>query len=276
MVRSWDNVTSKTLLSHIPDYMVVNSERVKREVEYYGDVTPERIYVCGVPHYDRYISQECMPRIQFLNKHGLNANKKTILFATPGDNYLENNPITPLVLDTLADIDANIFVRLPLVGKEDIASYRPPKNVVFDDPGNYQDFTQVHMTMNADRHLANCLNAADVVITWASTMILDAAVFGKPVILVGFDATPRPYHYSVVRYYDYEHHQFILKSGGVRLVKSPAELKYWVRRYLADPSLDREGRAKIVKEYCGALDQRAGRRLGEFLLEKLNAPEQNA
>lgn len=276
MVRSWDNVTSKTLLSHIPDYMVVNSERVKEEVVHYGGMSRESIFVTGVPHYDRYVSAYCVPPDRFRKEQRLDVKKKMVLFATPGDNYLENNPITPLVLEALKDIDANIFVRLPLVGKEDLSGYVLPKNAVLDDPGNYQNFTQVHVTQNADRHLANCLNASDVVITWASTMILDAAVFNKPIILVDFDATPRPYHYSIVRYYDYEHHQFILKSGGVRLTRSPEELKYWVKRYLAEPRLDEGGRKRVVKEYCGAVDRNAGRRLGEFLLERLNRGNRNA
>ena len=270
MVRSWDNVTSKTLLTHIPDYMVVNSRCVKEEVAHYGGMSRERIFITGVPHYDRYASSNCTPRDHFMKEHGLDAKKKMILFATPGDNYLENNPITPLVLESLREVDANIFVRLPLVGKEDLEGYVLPKNAVLDDPGNYQNFTQVHVTQKADQHLANCLNASDLVITWASTMILDAAVFNKPIILVGFDATPRAYHYSVARYYDYEHHQFILNSGGVRLVKSLQELLYWVERYLSAPRLDEAGREKIVKEYCGTFAGSSGRRLGDFLREKLN------
>lgn len=270
MVRSWDNVTSKTLLSHIPDYMVVNSECVKEEVVRYAGMPKDRIFVVGVPHYDRYVGSACISREDFMKERGLDPNKKMVLFATPGDHYLENNPITPLVLESLKSIEANIFVRLPLVGREDLAGYVSPQNAVFDDPGNYQNFTQVHVTRNADRHLANCIYASDIVITWASTMILDAAVFDKPILLVGFDASPHPYQYSIARYYDYEHHQFILKSDGVRLVKSPEELRDWVVRYLANPRLDAEGRAKIVKEYCGVMDGKAGKRLGEILLERLN------
>lgn len=270
MVRSWDNVTSKTLLTHVPDYMVVNSERVREEIANYGGMPKERTYVVGVPHYDRYVGSKCTQRDSFFQKQRLDKKKKMILFATPGDHYLENNPITPLVLESLRNTDANIFVRLPLVGREELGDYAAPPNAVFDNPGNYQDFTQVHVTENADRHLADCLNMSDVVITWASTMIVDAAVFNKPIILVDFDASSRSYHHSIVRYYDYDHHQFVLSSGGARLAKSPAELKRWVERYLADPRLDENGRMRIVKEFCGELDRGAGKRLGEFLLEKLD------
>ncbi|MBI2639313.1 MAG: hypothetical protein HYW90_00260 [Candidatus Sungbacteria bacterium] len=268
MVRSWDNVTSKTLLSHIPDYMVVNSERVKDEVSRLGDMPRDRVFAVGIPHYDRYVSSECTPRSQFLKVNNIDPQKKVILFATPGDKYLEKNPITPIVLESLKDLDVNVFVRLPVVGRDELGEYVPPKNVVFDNPGMYPNFTEAHMTKEADRHLANCLNASDIVITWASTMIVDAAIFNKPTILIGFDASPRAYHKSIGQYYDYDHHKFALESGGVRLVKSPEELKHWALRYLREPNLDEEGRGKIVKEYYGTFDRKAGKRLGEFLLEK--------
>ena len=271
MVRSWDNVTSKTLLSHIPDYMVVNSERVKDEVSRIGDMPKRRIFAVGIPHYDRYLSSECMPRTQFLKANKLDPQKKVILFATPGDKYLEKNPITPMVLESLKDLDVSVFVRLPVVGRDELGDYVPPKNAVFDNPGMYPNFTEAHMTKEADRHLADCLNVSDVVITWASTMIVDAAIFNKPTILIGFDASPRPYHKSIDQYYDYDHHKFALESGGVRLVKSPEELKHWVERYLREPSLDKDGREKIVKEYYGEFDRKAGKRLGNYLIEKLSA-----
>lgn len=269
MVRSWDNVTSKTLLSHIPDYMIVNSEHVKDEISRLGDMPRERIFAVGIPHYDRYVDSECVPRSTFLKANGLDPERRVVLFATPGDKYLQNNPLTPVVLETLKDVDATIFVRLPVVGRDELGSYMAPKNVVFDNPGMYPNFTEAHLTKEADLHLANCLNASDIVITWASTMIVDAAVFNKPTILIGFDASPRPYHESIVQYYDYDHHKFALESGGVRLVKNPEELVYWVQQYLADPRRDSEGRKKIVEEYYGKFDRKAGERLGNFLLDKL-------
>jgi len=269
MVRSWDNVTSKTLLSHIPDYMVVNSERVRDEIIRLGDMPQNRVFVTGIPHYDRYVSSKCKPRKSFLEEQNIDPNKKVVLFATPGDKYLENNPIAPLALEELKNTNATIFVRLPVVGKEELGDYVPPKNAVFDNPGMYPNFTEAHMTKEADLHLANCLNASDVVITWASTMIVDAAVFNKPIILVDFDASPRAYHKSICQYYDYDHHKFALESGGARLVKSPEELKHWVEHYLREPGFDEDGRGKIVKEYYGEFDRKAGKRLGGFLLDVL-------
>ncbi len=269
MVRSWDNVTSKTLLSFIPEHMVVNGGRIRDELIRYGDVPAERVFVAGVPHYDHYRPDECTPRQEFLRKLGFDGEKKLVLFATPSDHYLGDNMIAPLVVEALGESGANVLVRPPLVGKSGLEGRDLPVNVRLDDPGDYGDFVNIHMSPAADRHLADSINASDVVVTWASTMIIDAIVFDKPVILVGFDDSPRPYHRSILKYYDYEHHHFILASGGVRLAKNPEELGRMVHDYLENPALDAEGRKRIIREYCGALDGKSGERLEEFLLEKL-------
>lgn len=269
MVRSWDNVTSKTLLSFIPECMVANGGRIREELVRYGDVPAERIFITGVPHYDRYRPDACMARHEFLQKLGFDEQEKLVLFATPSDHYLSGNMVAPLVVEALRKSGANVLVRPPLVGRSGLEGRDLPANVRLDDPGDYGDFVNIHMSPAADRHLADSINASDVVVTWASTMIIDAIVFDKPVILVGFDDSPRPYHLSILKYYDYEHHRSILASGGVRLAKSPEALGRMVKDYLENPRLDEEGRRKIVAEHCGAMDGKSGERLGEFLLEKL-------
>lgn len=270
MVRSWDNVTSKTLLSFIPERMVVNGERIREELVRYGDVPKERIFIAGVPHYDHYRPEECESRRKFFSKFGFDEQKKMVLFATPSDRYLRDNLISPLVVEALRESEANVLVRPPLVGRSGLEGRDLPDNVRLDDPGDYGDFVNIHMSPVADRHLADSINASDVVVTWASTMIIDAIAFGKPVVLVGFDDSPRPYHRSIAQYYDYTHHQFILASGGVRLAKSSKELSRMVGDYLENPALDTAERARIIREHCGALDGRAGERLARYLLGALN------
>lgn len=270
MVRSWDNVTSKTLLNVLSERILVNAEQVRDELIRYGDAPRGSITMVGVPHYDRYLNAgERMPREIFFRKLGADPAKRMILFTPPSDRYIQGDPVAPVVLEELGTLDASILVRTSLVGRVDMGNHPIPKNVVFDDPGMSPDFTDVHLNPDADRHLADSLYHATVVITWASTMIIDAALFNKPIILIGFDAKPRPYGKSIQQYYDYEHQRHIIETGGVRLVKSPGELVEWVKKYLQDPALDAMGRERIVEEHCGPLDGKAGERLGKYLLEEL-------
>lgn len=269
MVRSWDNVTSKTLLAFIPEHMVAGSMRVKAELIRYGDVPAGRIAVVGIPHYDRYTAAGRTPRAEFFRKIGLDPKRKTILFTPPSDRYLQQDPITPMVLRALEGVDAQVLVRTSLVGTVDLGGYAPPKSVAFDQPSNSPDFAEAHLSREADRHLADSIYHADVIVTWASTMIIDAAVFGKPIVLVGFDAEKRPYAKSIQQYYDYDHQRRIIDLGGARLARSPGELGEAANAYLKDPNRDAAGRKRITDEYCGALDGKAGERLGRYLIEKM-------
>ncbi len=271
MVRSWDTVTSKTLLSFIPPALVVNAPLIRNEAMRWGDVPAERIFTTGVPHYDRYRASERTPRDDFFRKFGLDPAKKLVLFTPPSDHYLKHDPVTPVVLEAIQNLGAQVLVRLPLVGKTELGGYHPPPHVVFDAPENSSDFAEAHLNRATDRHLADSIFASDLVVTWASTMIIDAAVFDKPIILVGFDASPRPYEKSIRQYYDYDHQRRIIETGGARLAKSPQELAEFSQHYLEDPGLDRAGRERLVAEYCGPLDGKSSDRLANFLLEKLGS-----
>ncbi len=265
MVRSWDNVTSKTLLMVIPEVMIVNTTRIKEELARYGDVPPRSVSICGIPHYDRYNASGRTSRADFFRKFSLDPAKKLVLFTPPSDGYLKYDPVSPVILKALEKLGVQVLVRLPIVGKADLGDYRPAPGIVFDEPGSSPDFTDVHLSRAADHHLADSIFHSDAVVTWASTMIIDAIVFNKPVVLVGFDAEPRPYEQSITQYYDYDHQRDILKFGGARLARSPDELANLVGKYLHHPEKDNDGRRKVAAEFCGPLDGRSGERLGNFL-----------
>lgn len=269
MVRSWDNVTSKTFLVMQPEHMVAPTNLIRDELIRYGDVSPNRVLVSGIPHYERYLAEPRTPREVFFTKLGLDPRQKLILFTPPSEGYLRHDPVAPVVLRALEPLGVQVLVRFSLVGKVDLGDYRPPKHVVFDRPENSPDFLEVHMNRAADQHLADSLYHADLVITWASTVIVDAVLFGKPVILVGFDAALRPYGESIQQYYDYDHQRRIIEMKGVRFARSAEELVGHVRAYLADPTLDLAMRQETRAEYCGKLDGHSGERLAQFLLARL-------
>src|SRR3989344_3603290 len=76
----------------------------------------------------------------------------------------------------------------------------------------------------------------------------------------------RPYRESFRRYFDYEHHQPILASGGARVARTVAEFRQYLKEYLANPELDRAGRKKIVATECWRIDGRSSHRVAEALL----------
>ncbi len=270
MVRSWDNITSKGLNRVIPDELIVNAESVKDEAIRYNDIPAERIHVVGIPHYDYYVTESRIERTKFFVWLNLDPAKKLIFFAPPADLYAGNDPITPKVLEVLCGIDAQIVIRMPLVGVANIGRFGAQAGkIAVDVPGSAGDFVNADISREGDRHLADLLYHSNVVVAFASTLAIDAVAFKKPVVFVGFDGAPRPYWDSLARYYDYNHQKELLKMGGVLLAKTPDELRAFVIDYLENPSLDEKGRNAIINERCFKLDGKSGERLAKLIISRL-------
>mgnify|MGYP001559820537 CR=1 FL=1 len=277
MVRSWDNLTAKGLIRAIPDILIVNNEIIKREaVELHG-IPESRIRVVGIPHYDRYTGP-AHSREEFSRQAGLDPAKPFVLYAPTGDRYLAENQVDQEIIKIIAPslpASHQLLVRLPPADSVNLKDFSTPANVFFDRPGRQlaRDpnlFRLNELTREDDDHLRDTLAFCDLVIAGPSTIIIDAAVFDKPVILIGFDgAKTTPYYQSIRRYYDYDHFQPVLKNRGVRLAKSVGELKEWLAKYIKEPALDQAGRAKIREEQCLKLDGQSSQRLAETLLSFL-------
>ena len=156
-----------------------------------------------------------------------------------------------------------------MVGSVDLGGTKPiPDKLAIDVPENAGDFLQADIAAG-DAHLADLLYNSDVVIAFASTLAIDAAVFNKPIVFIGFDGDKRPYWQGLRRYYDYDHQSSMLKTGGVKLAKNMEELIAFTKQYLNNPQLDEAGRKKIIQERCWKLDGKSGARLAEVILQYL-------
>ncbi len=119
-------------------------------------------------------------------------------------------------------------------------------------------------------HLADSIHHCEMVIHVSSSIGLDALVFDKPQIMVEFrrhhrEAVPRQRpplsrrgsHAAVHRDGRRPHREESRRSAGRH------------HAYLADPTRDREGRARGRVQQCDRLDGESGRRIGEFIHSRL-------
>ena len=74
---------------------------------------------------------------------------------------------------------------------------------------------------------------------------------------------------SARRYYRFTHYVNITRHGAVQVAESPAQLVDAIGRYLDDPSLDLEGRGRVVTEQCQFVDGRSAERAARFVAEEL-------
>ncbi|GIU73207.1 MAG: hypothetical protein KatS3mg004_0294 [Bryobacteraceae bacterium] len=99
----------------------------------------------------------------------------------------------------------------------------------------------------------------------ASTMTLDFALRDRPVVNVAFDVAERGGWRVWDEYYQFDHYRPVVELGAARVARSPEELAAHVNAYLRDPSLDREGRRRLVELEVGVPVGQASARVVEAL-----------
>lgn len=280
MLRSFDTVTSnKGTIRVQPDLLLVHNKFMKYDAERWCDVNPEKIIISGMPQFDLYFTDSPTPKDEFFSKMGLDPQKRVLLFALTGPRTAGiNQDIIDIIAKAISDgrlpSDVQLFVRMH--PNADPESFNKNPHIVFHRPvGIYFSkgrLTDMEFTREWQQELLNTLFYSNVTINPQSTMSVDAAAFDKPVINVAFDGyEQKPYVRSVKRLYvDYSHYLPIIKAGGVRLVYNERELIEWINKYLSDPSMDREGRCRVLEEQCGQNDGKNGERTVRQILRFLD------
>ncbi len=277
MVRSWDNLTSRGIIRQIPDKILLHNEILKNECVKYHGITPEKIIVTGIPHYDNYLKVKKLSREEFYLPLGLNPAKKTVFFVVTADGFLEKQfggrkpTINRHILEQLTKLNSDkyqILVRFPLIGTVDLGDFKTPANMVFDHPGKL--FGKGELDRDADYHLINSLYHCDVGIPGPSTIAADTLIFDKPLIVVGFDKEKDlPMEASMRKFLALEHLRPLTDLGAARIANDESELADLLNKYLENPRSDAENRQKAIEAICWRLDGQASERVAEAILSSL-------
>jgi hypothetical protein len=280
-VRSWDNV-----LKHLrtrPDALTVWHARNVREAVEIDRFWPHQVTAVGAPQLDVYFKDQ----VAYLTGQelGLDPSKKTLLLATSSFTY--DSDQTYLV-DMLIDGIRSGEIRHPLqivlrlhpddrVGR--YLKYRHAPEVILDIPERYLATLGWTMTCDDLRRMAALLRHADLMVNFATTVTLEAAIADTPALLVAFSPIdPDEMQRYVVGLHFKMHYKELVERDLVPVAWDRAQLVSWVNRYLDDPSLYRAERAEIVREWVEFTDGRSGERLGDAILRHagLDSPHTDA
>lgn len=277
-VNSWDKATARGMLRLLPDKMVVFNDLVKDDLMRYHDVREEDIFVGGIPQYDPYFSFRAIPREEFFRSIGMDSQKKLIVYSPVGSMFGHADwdmidMLYRLKHEGKFGSDAEIFLRFPPNEFIDQKELKKRPFLKYTYPGvRFSEKRGIDwdMTFPELRDLANTLYHMSLIISYASSIGIDAAVFDKPVINLNFEA--RDYGLvsrSPSQFNRMYHYKKALQSGGIRLVNNEEELAHWVRKYLFNPRFDAEGRARMVKSQCVFMDGKSGERIGKYIISML-------
>jgi len=283
MIRSRDNLAAK--IQHLPDAAdyFVWSEGTRDFLLYmYPEFRPETVFVTGSPQFDRHLDPSYrLSRDEFFERIGLDPDRPLIVYTCATPTLIKHEiEITQHLADAVRDgrfvRGAQLLVRMhprgfgsdyPVLKRTypGVAVYPPLTSHPYR--GAEHEAQVVRLIMEDEPvHLAT-LAYQDVQVNISGTMFVDSAILDKPSVGIYYDIpADTPVGLSTRRFYARTDMQSILESGGVRLASSPDECISLINRYLEDPTLDAEGRARIRAAECGPLDGLAGERIAAHLL----------
>ena len=277
---SWDNFTNKLIPVRHVDRLIVWNEIMREQAVRLHGYDPSAIRIAGAPQFDPHF-RERTPRPEFFARLGADPARKLIaLTTTPKALYAHYDHVTRALIGAMNDgrlPNAQLLVRVH--PRDDIDAYREfagtPHVIIekpFRDSVKVADGLAVDVTAENQRHLGDTLCYADVVVSVASTITIEACIVDTPVVNVNFDGpSESPYVKSARRYYAFTHYANVTARNSVRLAMSPDEMVREVATYLADPSRDAAGRRQVVLDQCHFTDGRSAERVVQFVLDELGA-----
>jgi len=285
-VNSWDKATSRCILRLLPDKVVVFNNIVKRDMIKHNEMKPENIFVGGLPQYDLYLRHKPVKREEFFSRYGLDPRKHLVVYAPMGRAFSDADLI---VLDILRRLisggaikNAELLVRFQPNDFVDEVELKKRPGLAFDCPGrrfSAKRGVDWDMDENDLRHLADTLYHSSLIVSYASSICVDALAYDKPCLNINFEP-PRPgmMRRSPTNYYQTDHYKNVLETGAVLLADSEEELVVKANELLSPLARSaaglltaevEAGRERLKREQWQFLDGRSGERIGRFLLDEI-------
>lgn len=282
MIRSRDNLASKIPFLPFADAYLVWSDILRDFLLYkYPEIPPGRVHVTGAPQFDHHLDPSYrLPREELFSRIGLDPNRPLILYTMQTPALV---PHETAITQYLADAahagafvgGAQLLVRghprmfgsdVRLLQREypEARSYPPPTEIPYDGPQHQAQMVKliledepVHLSLLTHQH---------VQVNICGTMTIDSAIMDKPTVNVYYDQLPDiPPALSARRLFKRSDTKLMMSYGASRIAHAPAECIELINRYLENPALDAEGRARARTEDCGPLDGCAGLRAAHII-----------
>jgi hypothetical protein len=274
LINSWDRVTARCILRLLPNRLIVFNEIVKKEIIETNYFKPANIFVSGLPQYDAYFEKPTISREEFFRKLDIDPEKKILVYSPIGGMFSNSDwDMMDLIyrLNTEKKFGDNvvILVRFPpndFIKEEDLKD-RP--YLIYQYPGTrFSSTRSTDWDMNSAEldELRNTLQYMSLIVCYASSISIDAVVFNKPVININYEIKDNiRLSKSPTVFYKMIHYKKALNAGGIKLVDNENELVEWIKKYLRDPSLDSEGRKRLVEKQCQYTDGKSAERISNFV-----------
>ena len=262
---SWDRLTTKGHLFPQFDQYIVNSQKMRMELETYHGVEQTKIVNVGWPQMDHFFAKPVTTRAQFCQQHGLPLDNKIILFTANSERFGKSEPA---VLD---------HIRQKM---KDNTYTKPVTLLIRPHPNDQQWRTRLspdnahvenELLMKAEHGniqlLGDLLKFVDMVISTQGSISLDAIAMDVPVINLSFDCVEVSESESIKRLYEMDHYHSIATSGAVQIVNNLEELDEAINGYINDAKKDATARKLLREKEVEPFDGKASERLVSAIMQ---------
>ena len=265
-IPSFDNLTTRSVLPVFDHYALWNERMRGQLLEYYPDRDPATVHITGTPQFDFHARADCRwSRDVTLERLGLRPADRYILWAA---NHYTHTPDEP---DRVIALARQCTATPELREHRVVVRPHPLDDARRWEPGLADGRVAISWPWEGpagvprprdQAKLVSTLFHADVCLNTASTMSLDAAAVGTPVVCVDFGDHPQGHAM--------DHFRPIVESGGVRLAVNLGELVAEIVAYVRDRSRDDVERRRLVSQECGPVDGRCAERVAQVIADIVN------
>lgn len=286
VVVGWDNPSSYSIPGAHVDWISCWSQTQKDELVLGSDWDPKKVNIGGIPSYDGYFRNEWqLSRDEYFKLHGLDTNRKLLAYAASfvsfAPNFRNIEALARLVASDQLALPSQLLIRLHPNHFQDVHLYRseleriqqlarelPHVHVVEPVPlgGSLGHYSGEDMPEKS-----SMMTYADVFLTVYSTMVVETAIHGRPIIATCLDTPggwnwPNKFSLPLSEIGEWPTHQRFLQSGSGRVAFDEESLRDSINYYLMDPSAETMERSRFIERECTFTDGSAGQRTGKFIL----------
>ncbi len=258
---TWDNLTTNAKHIRRTDYIIAWNDIIKNEAINIHKYKSDNVFVSGITRFDYYFDEnfKSETREEFLLRKNLDPQFKTLLLTTTSHGIY---PYHKEIIETLLDLRdtkksipyVNIFVRIhPKDSIDRYGDFFDIDNLHVEIAGkelssHYGSRQSIEMDLEDFMNLKDTLKFSDIAINHASTITLEAFIFNKPVINIGFPEGFTKMHYQ------YRHYEKIVNSGSVKLAESKEGLCKYINLYYNNSEIDKTNRQEILDFFIEFFD----------------------
>jgi len=278
MPKGWDNV-ERMFYRVKSNKLIVYNKLLKQKAIKHQDFSVKDVFVSGFAQFDSYFKKELiLPREEYFERLGLDSRRRLLFFGSAGLWSPNDEKMVEILSQWVTKekfvFSCNLLIRphFTNIFEKKYEKFRGLPHIYIDNQYRKSEFFIDNWDLSKDDivHLINTLYHSDLVITFASTLTLDAAILDKPIINPGFwgwiDRNGKDQ--TAIRY-QVPYYQDIIKRNGVWLAKDIGDFREAINSYLKNPNLHSQGRGLLREDMCDKQDGRAGERIANYLLSLL-------